>query len=165
MPWMTVQPQPRHLNAYAWWAKRYDQCSKFGRYMPVHHTETSFCSWISYRHIIFYYIQLPLSFFLTAYPCFVSRGSSGSIVSGYGLYCRAIEVRSPAEAKGFSLYPLCPDRLSGPPSLLYNGHRVVLSPGVKRGRSATLNTHPHLVPRSRMCRSYIFCTSKLLRCV
>jgi hypothetical protein len=32
----------------------------------------------------------------------------------------------------------------------------VLSPGVKRGRSVTLTTHPHLVPRSRMIRS---CTS------
>jgi hypothetical protein len=50
-------------------------------------------------------------------------GSSGSIVSGYGLNDRAIEVRSPAEAKGFFLYPLCPDRLWGPPSLLYNGYR------------------------------------------
>jgi hypothetical protein len=30
-------------------------------------------------------------------------GSSGSIVSGYGLDHRAIEVRSPAEAKGFFL--------------------------------------------------------------
>jgi hypothetical protein len=31
---------------------------------------------------------------------------------------------------------------------------VVLSPGIKRGRSVTLTTHPHLVPRSRMSRSY-----------
>jgi hypothetical protein len=30
-------------------------------------------------------------------------GSSGSIVSGYGLDNRAIEVRSPSEAKGFFL--------------------------------------------------------------
>jgi hypothetical protein len=30
-------------------------------------------------------------------------GSSVSIVSGYGLDYRAIEVRSPAEAKGFFL--------------------------------------------------------------
>jgi hypothetical protein len=30
-------------------------------------------------------------------------GSSGSIVSGYGLDDRAIEVRSPAVAKGFFL--------------------------------------------------------------
>jgi hypothetical protein len=27
-------------------------------------------------------------------------------------------------------------------------------PGVKRGRGVTLTTHPHLVPRSRMSRSY-----------
>jgi hypothetical protein len=38
-------------------------------------------------------------------------GSSVSIVSGYGLDDRAIDVRSPAEAKGFFLQPLCPDRL------------------------------------------------------
>jgi hypothetical protein len=30
----------------------------------------------------------------------------------------------------------------------------VLSPGIKRGRSVTLTTHPHLVPRSRMSRCY-----------
>jgi hypothetical protein len=29
------------------------------------------------------------------------------------------------------------------------------SPGLKRGRGMTLTTHPHLVPRSRMSRSYI----------
>jgi hypothetical protein len=48
-------------------------------------------------------------------------GSSVSIVSDYGLDDRAIEVRSPAEAKGFFLYTLCPDRLCGPSSLLYKG--------------------------------------------
>jgi hypothetical protein len=37
-------------------------------------------------------------------------GSSVNIVSGYGLDDRAIEVRSPAEAKDFSSN-LCPDRL------------------------------------------------------
>jgi hypothetical protein len=31
----------------------------------------------------------------------------------------------------------------------------VLSPGVKRGRGVTLTSHPHLVLRSRMSRSYI----------
>jgi hypothetical protein len=30
----------------------------------------------------------------------------------------------------------------------------VLSPGLKRGRGVTLTTHPHLVPRSKMRRSY-----------
>jgi hypothetical protein len=44
-------------------------------------------------------------------------------VSDYGLDDRAIGVRSPAGVKDFFLYPLCPDRLWGPPSLLYNVYR------------------------------------------
>jgi hypothetical protein len=52
-----------------------------------------------------------------------SRGSSVSIVSDYGLDERAMEVRSPADARGLYLYLLCPARLWGPPSLLYNGYR------------------------------------------
>jgi hypothetical protein len=45
--------------------------------------------------------------------------------------------------------------LWGPPSLLHNGYRGVLSPGLKRGRGVTLTTHPHLVvPRSWMSTSY-----------
>jgi hypothetical protein len=39
---------------------------------------------------------------------FVDKGDRGSIPGG---------------GKGFFLYPLCPDRLWGPPSLLYNGYR------------------------------------------
>jgi len=31
---------------------------------------------------------------------------------------------------------------------------AVLSPGVKRGRGVMLTTHPYLVPRSWMSRSY-----------
>jgi hypothetical protein len=58
-----------------------------------------------------------------------SRGSSVGIVSDYGLDDRAIGVLSPAGAKDFSSSLLCPDRLWGPPSLLYNGYRGVLSPG------------------------------------
>jgi hypothetical protein len=58
-----------------------------------------------------------------------SRGSSVNIVSGYGLDDRAIGVRSSAGAKDFSLYPLYPDRLWGPPSLLYNGYRGSFSRG------------------------------------
>jgi hypothetical protein len=41
-------------------------------------------------------------------------GSSDSIVSGYGLEDRAIEVQSPEEEKRFFLQPLCPDGLSCP---------------------------------------------------
>jgi hypothetical protein len=36
----------------------------------------------------------------------------------------------------------------------------VLSPGVKRDRGVTLTTHPHLVPRSGMSRSYTFSPRK-----
>jgi hypothetical protein len=42
-------------------------------------------------------------------------GSSGSIVSGYGLDDQTIEVRSSAEANDFSS-SLCPDRLWGRPA-------------------------------------------------
>jgi len=33
-------------------------------------------------------------------------------------------------------------------------------PGAKRGRGVKLTTHPHLVPRSRMSRSYTSSPSK-----
>jgi hypothetical protein len=45
------------------------------------------------------------------YQCTSEQGSSARVVSGYGLDDRATDVRSPTEAKGFLLYPLCPDRL------------------------------------------------------
>jgi hypothetical protein len=79
-------------------------------------------------------------------------GSSVSIVSGYRLDDRVIEVRSPAEAKGFFLWPLCPYQLWVPLSLQYNGCQGV-----------TLTTYPNLVPRSRMDRSYTFSLPKRLR--
>jgi hypothetical protein len=42
---------------------------------------------------------------IVAYPCYRSRGSSGSIVSDYGLDDRVIEVRSPTGAEDFSSIP------------------------------------------------------------
>jgi hypothetical protein len=74
-------------------------------------------------------------------------GSSVSIMSGYGLNDRAIEVRFPAGAKDFSssLYVQTGSGAHQPPVQWVPG---VLSPGVKRGRGVTLTTHPHLVPRS-----------------
>jgi hypothetical protein len=78
-------------------------------------------------------------------------GSSGSIVSDYGLDDRG---SIPDIGRVFFFQTLCPDRHWGPPSLLYNRYQGVLSLGVKRGQGVTLTTHPHLLPRSRMSRSY-----------
>jgi hypothetical protein len=81
-----------------------------------------------------------------------SRSSSGSIVSDYGLDERAIEVRS-QQGQIFLLAPAF--RLAlGPTQPPIQWVPVVLSPGVKRGRGVTLTTHPHLVLRLRMSRSY-----------
>jgi hypothetical protein len=61
---------------------------------------------------IFFYFMFPLSpfliliYFFSLAPFFsplFEPGSSVSIVSDYGLDNRAIEVRSPSEAKGFFL--------------------------------------------------------------
>jgi hypothetical protein len=81
----------------------------------------------------------------------VYKPSSVSIVSSYGLDDRAIEVRSPAGAKDFSSSLQIG---SGAHPASYTMGTGVLSPGVKRCRGVTLTTHPHLVPRSRMSRSY-----------
>jgi hypothetical protein len=72
-----------------------------------------------------------------------SRGSSVSIVSGYGLDDRAIEVRSPAETKDFS-HNLCVQTGSGahPASCTMGTGGPFM--GLKRGRGVTLTTHSHL---------------------
>jgi hypothetical protein len=82
-----------------------------------------------------------------------SRGSSVSIVSGYGLDNRAIGVRSPAGAKVFSsnLYVQTGSEAHPASCRVDTGGPF---PGAKRGRGVTLTTHPHLMPRSRMSRSY-----------
>jgi hypothetical protein len=81
------------------------------------------------------------------------RGSSVNIVSGYGLDNRAIHVRSPADAKDFPLTSESRAALgpTQPPVKCVPGG---LSPGVNRGRGVTLTTHPNLVSRSRLSRSY-----------
>jgi hypothetical protein len=86
----------------------------------------------------------------------VSQGSSVSIVSGYGLDDRAVEIRFLAEAS-VSRLALGPTQ---PPVQWVPG---VLSPGLKRGRGVTLTTHPHPVPRSKMSRSYTSSPPKRLR--
>jgi hypothetical protein len=71
----------------------------------------------------------------------MSRGSSVSIVSYYGLDDRAIEVRFPAGAKEFSSI-LCVQTGSGahPASCTVGTGAPFL--GAKRGRGVTLTTHP-----------------------
>jgi hypothetical protein len=82
-----------------------------------------------------------------------SRGSAVSIVSGYELDDQAIEVRSPAEERGFSSNLCVQTGSEAHPASCTMGTRV-LTLGVNRGRGVTLTTHPHLVPRSRMRGSY-----------
>jgi hypothetical protein len=87
------------------------------------------------------------SIFLFMYPHkrSQSRGSSVSIVSNHALDDRGL---IPGRAKVFLFWPLCPDRLWGPPSLLSSGYW--------RGRGVMLTTHPYLVQMPRKRRS---CTS------
>jgi hypothetical protein len=82
-----------------------------------------------------------------------SRGSSVSIVSDYGLDDRAVEIRSPVEAKDFSS-SLCVQTGSG-------AHPASCPMGTggpfRRGKAwpgRDADHSPHLVPRSRMSRSY-----------
>jgi hypothetical protein len=82
-----------------------------------------------------------------------SRCSSVSIVSDYRLDDRAIGVRSPAEATVFSS-SLCVQTGSGAhPASCTMGTGGSFS-GVNRGQGVMLTTHPHLVLRSIMSRSY-----------
>jgi hypothetical protein len=78
-----------------------------------------------------------------------SRGSSGSIVSDYGLDDRAIEVRSPTEAEDFSssLCVLTSPRAHPASCPMGTGGKA------RPGRDA--DHSPYLVPRLRMSRGYI----------
>jgi hypothetical protein len=62
-------------------------------------------------------------------------------------------VRSPTEAEDFSS-SLCVQTGSGAHPVSYPMGTGVLSQGVKRGRGVMLTTHPHLVLRLSMSRSY-----------
>jgi hypothetical protein len=74
-------------------------------------------------------------------------------VSDYGLDDGAIEVRSPAGEKYFSSNLCVQIGYEAYPASYPMGIGV-LSPGVKGGLGVTLTTHSHLVPKSRMSRSY-----------
>jgi hypothetical protein len=73
-------------------------------------------------------------------------GSSGSIVSGYGLDHRAIEVRSPAEARDFSSNPRVQTGSGAHPASCTMGTGSPFPRGKTRpGRDA--DHLPHVVPR------------------
>jgi hypothetical protein len=59
----------------------------------------------------------------------------------------------PRQRQRIFLYPLCSDRLWGPPSLLYNGYRGPF-PGGKTRPGRDDDHSPHLVPMLWMSRSY-----------
>jgi hypothetical protein len=91
------------------------------------------------------------------------QDSSVSIVSGYGLDDRAIAVQSSAEAKGFFFLASLSRPTLGPTQPPVQWVPGALPPELKRGRVVTLTTHPRLVPRSRMSRSYTSSPPKRLR--
>ena len=84
------------------------------------------------------------------------RGSSVGIVTHYRLDDSGIEFRW----GGGEIFRTCPYQPWGPPSLLYNGYRVL--PGVKRPRRGG-DHPPHVAPRLKKEWSYTS-TSLLGRC-
>jgi hypothetical protein len=102
------------------------------------------------KQIIFYILCLYLLFLTYVIACVVfffwlwfmfwrwqyfrlckSRDSAVCIATGYELDEQGVVVRVLVGARILT-FPCHPDRLRGPPSLLSNGHRGTLSPGVKR---------------------------------
>jgi hypothetical protein len=81
-----------------------------------------------------------------------SVGSSVSIVSSYRLDDRAFGIGSPAEAKEFSS-SLCV-QISSVAHPTFYPMGTGSFPAKKHGWGVMLTTHSHLVPRSRMSRSY-----------
>jgi hypothetical protein len=81
-------------------------------------------------------------------------GSSGSIVSGYG--AGRPGHRSSIPGRGESIFPLSSVSRPalGPTQPPVQWVPGVLSLGLMHGRGVTLTSHPHLVPSSRMSRSY-----------
>jgi hypothetical protein len=74
-------------------------------------------------------------------------------VSDYGLDDRAIGVRSPAGAKDFSSNLCVQTGSEAHPDSCTMGTGGPFA-GAKRARGVTLTAHSHLLPRSRVSRSY-----------
>jgi len=152
-------------------------------YMVNYHTGTSFCSWISYRHlsVFVYYIHLfffspffwlyflisllrnrPITVILNLHFQHWILDSVTKICRYIQTYLssvsmvlddRAIKVRSRQTQRIFPPAPVSRPVLK-PTQPPLQWVQSVLSPGLKRGRGVTLTTHNHIVPRSWMSRSY-----------
>jgi hypothetical protein len=83
-----------------------------------------------------------------------SRGSVVSIVSGYRVNELAIEVRFPAKVKGFFFSSLCVQTGSGAHQASCTKCTVGPFPGAKARPGRDADHSLHLLPRSRMNRSY-----------
>jgi hypothetical protein len=68
-----------------------------------------------------------------------SRDNSVGIATSYGLDDQNVGVRVPVGVRIF-ISPRCPDRLWGPPSLLYSGYRGLFRRALS-GRGVKLTTH------------------------
>jgi hypothetical protein len=84
------------------------------------------------------------SYIIKDNPTNWSRGSSGSIVSDYGLDDRVIEVRSPTGAEDFSSSLCVQTGSEAHPASYPMGIRGPF-PGSKARPGVTLTTHPQLV--------------------
>jgi hypothetical protein len=89
-------------------------------------------------------------------------GSSVIVASGYGLDNWAIEVRFPADAKEF-FCSLCVQTSFGAHPASCTMGTGGPCPRLMSSKGVTLATHPHLVPRLRMRRSYTSSPPKCLR--
>jgi hypothetical protein len=137
-----IIPDPEHSNrmfilvTVSYTGHNLGRLSTEGSYYGPHNSISSYDLY-STKHVYFHFVHL-----------LDEPGSSVSIVSGYGLDGRTIEVQSPAEAKDFSSN-LCVQTGSG----AHPASCTIGTGGKARpGRNADLS--PHLVPRSRMSRSY-----------
>jgi hypothetical protein len=91
-----------------------------------------------------------------------SRGSSVSIVSDYGLDDRHSILD---RGGGFFLSPLLPDRLWGPPSLLYNGYRWSFPRRLKAAPSASMACSGITLPFTFKCSHSIALKTESCRSV
>jgi hypothetical protein len=119
----------------------------FVQYIPQCRTPCTHCHCWSCHHMRFDSETLTISVVLC--PILWKALNSASIVSGYGLDDRAIEIPSLAEAKGFFLYRCVHTGSGAHPASCPMGSGGPF-PGAKARPGRNANHSAHLVPRSRM---------------